>query len=139
MNSHDHESARPPSDRGQTSDAPVWVALGAALAASACCLVPLALVSLGIGGAWIGALTGLEPYRWGFVAIAIGALGYAGYHEWRLSRKPDCDCEMALSPAASRSLWGFGAVVVAALIASPYLIAPSMGGPISQGLPDGRG
>lgn len=40
-------------------------ALGAGVAASACCTIPLALVSLGIGGAWIGSLTALEPYRAG--------------------------------------------------------------------------
>src|SRR5258708_21257504 len=34
-----------------------------ALAASSCCIVPLILFSLGIGGAWIGNLTALAPYK----------------------------------------------------------------------------
>lgn len=34
----------------------------AAVGASACCAGPLILLSLGIGGAWIGNLTALEPY-----------------------------------------------------------------------------
>ena len=100
-------------------------ALGAAVAASACCTIPLALVSLGIGGAWIGSLTALAPYRWIFVTLAVGALGYAGYNEWQLSRRPDCDCETAFSSTTRRSLLGVGALAVLALIVSPYLVAPS--------------
>lgn len=100
-------------------------ALGAALGASACCVIPLTLVSLGIGGAWIGSLTALAPYRWIFVTIAIGALGYAAYNEWRLSRRPDCDCETAFSSGTRRALLGLGTLAVAALVVSPYLIAPS--------------
>lgn len=41
----------------------------AAIGASACCAGPLILLSLGIGGAWIGNLTALEPYRPIFVAL----------------------------------------------------------------------
>ena len=100
-------------------------AIGAAVGASACCTIPLALVSLGVGGAWIGSLTALAPYRWIFVTLAVGALGYAGYNEWQLSRRPDCDCKTAFSSWARRSLLGVGALAVLALIASPYLVAPS--------------
>lgn len=32
-----------------------------AIAASVCCVGPLLLLALGIGGAWIGNLTALEP------------------------------------------------------------------------------
>lgn len=100
-------------------------AIGAALAASACCTIPLALVSLGIGGAWIGSLTALAPYRWIFVTLAVGALGYAGYNEWQLSRRPDCDCETIFSSSTRRTLLGLGTLAVLALIVSPWLIAPS--------------
>jgi mercuric ion transport protein len=50
-----------------------------ALAASSCCIVPLILFSLGIGGAWIGNLTALAPYKPLFVAGTAGVLGY-GFH-----------------------------------------------------------
>ncbi|MFB6249324.1 MAG: mercuric transporter MerT family protein [Salinibacter sp.] len=103
------------------------VGLGAAVAASACCTIPLALVSLGVGGAWIGGLTALAPYRWIFVALAVAALAYAGYNEWQLSRQPDCDCETALSSATRRALLGLGALAIGALVVSPWLIAPSPG------------
>ena len=116
-------STQNPSNAG--SNWSLGAAIGAAVAASACCTIPLALVSLGIGGAWIGSLTALAPYRWIFVALAVGALGYAGYNEWQLSRRPDCDCETAFSSTTRRSLLGVGALAVLALVVSPYLVAPS--------------
>lgn len=107
-------------------------ALGAAVAASACCILPLALVSLGIGGAWIGSLTALEPYRWVFVTLAVAALGYAGYNEWRLSRRPDCDCETMFSSTTRRAILGVGALAVVVLVVSPWLIASSPGAATQQ-------
>jgi mercuric ion transport protein len=62
--------------------------IGAALAsigASACCVGPLVLVSLGIGGAWMAHLTALEPYRPLFIAAVVLFLGLAF---WRLYRTP---------------------------------------------------
>lgn len=50
-----------------------------ALAASSCCVVPLLLFSLGIGGAWIANLTALAPYKPLFVAATAGLLGYGFY------------------------------------------------------------
>lgn len=102
--------------------------LGAAVAASACCTIPLALVSFGIGGAWIGSLTALAPYRWIFVTLAIGALGYAGYNEWQLSRRPDCECKTVFSSTTRRSLLGVGALAVLALVVSPWLLGLSPSG-----------
>jgi mercuric transport protein len=100
-------------------------ALTAALAASACCTVPLVLVSFGVGGAWVGSLTTLAPYRWIFVTLALGALAYAGYNEWQRSQRPDCDCETILSSSTRRSLLGLGALAVGVLVVSPWLIASS--------------
>ena len=50
-----------------------------ALAASSCCIVPLVLFSLGVGGAWIGNLTALAPYKPIFIAGTAGLLGYGFY------------------------------------------------------------
>ncbi len=100
-------------------------AIGAAVAASACCTIPLGLVTLGIGGAWISGLTALAPYRWIFVTVALGALGYAGYNEWQLSRRPDCDCETIFSSSARSSLLGVGALAIVALVVSPWLLGTS--------------
>src|ERR1700736_6040100 len=56
-----------------------------AIAASSCCIAPLVLFSLGIGGAWIGNLTALAPYQPIFIVITLGFLA-AGYY--LVYRKP---------------------------------------------------
>ena len=61
----------------------------AAIFASACCAGPLILVSVGIGGAWIGYLTIFEPYRWILIGIAVAALIFA----WRRIYCPVAQCE----------------------------------------------
>ena len=123
-------NAQKPSNSGTNWS--LGAGLGAAVAASACCTIPLALVSLGIGGAWIGSLTALAPYRWIFVTLALGALAYAGYNEWRLSRRPDCDCETAFSSTTRRSLLGVGALAVLAIVVSPWLLGVSPSGATQQ-------
>ena len=49
----------------------------AAIGASVCCVGPLALLTLGIGGAWIANLTALEPLRPWFIAATLVFLGLA--------------------------------------------------------------
>ncbi len=97
-------------------------AVGAALAASACCTIPLLLVSLGAGGAWIGTFTAVEPYRPLFIGIAVLAIGYAGVSEYRRSTGPDCDCETSMNDWLRRSLLVVGLLVTVGLIASPSII-----------------
>ena len=95
-------------------------ALGA-VASSTCCIVPLALASAGVGGAWVGNLTAMAPYQPIFLAIAIACLG-AGF--WMVYGRRQAACatgERAASGAGrvigsilwvKGALW-FGAVVVA--------------------------
>ena len=61
----------------------------AAILASACCLGPLVLLSLGIGGAWIANLSALEPYRPLFIGLALLALFFAGRRIFR----PAAECK----------------------------------------------
>jgi mercuric ion transport protein len=49
----------------------------AALGASVCCVGPLVLLSLGLGGTWIGSLTAMAPYRPFFIALTLLFLGLA--------------------------------------------------------------
>jgi len=49
----------------------------AAIGASICCVGPLVLLALGIGGAWIGNLTAFEPYRPLFIGLTLLFLGLA--------------------------------------------------------------
>ena len=54
-----------------------------AIAASSCCIVPLALFTLGISGAWIGNLTALAPHQPIFFAATTGFLGIGYYLVYR--------------------------------------------------------
>lgn len=49
----------------------------AGIGASVCCVVPLMLLALGIGGTWVGNLTAMEPYRPIFVGLTLLFLGMA--------------------------------------------------------------
>jgi mercuric ion transport protein len=61
----------------------------AALGASSCCVLPLALAVAGIGGAWIGSLTALSPYQPAF--LGLGALA-VGSGLWRAYRRKQAAC-----------------------------------------------
>jgi mercuric ion transport protein len=64
-----------------------------ALAASSCCIVPLVLFALGVGGAWIGNLTAFAPYQPLFVTFTLGFLG-AGFY--LLYRRPKAVCGLGI-------------------------------------------
>ena len=59
--------------------------LGAVLA-SACCILPLALVTLGVSGAWIGSLTMLDPFNPYVAAVTLALIGGGFWHVY--FRKP---------------------------------------------------
>ncbi len=96
-----------------------------ALAASSCCILPLVLFSLGIGGAWIGNLTALYPYKPYFVTITLLFLAggfYSAYRKPKVACGPGSYCA---TPASRRllkiSLWG-AALLVSAALAFPYAV-----------------
>ena len=97
-----------------------------ALAASSCCIIPLILFSLGIGGAWIGNLTALAPYKPLFVTGTAGILGYGFYLVYWKPRRACADDAACARPAPSRlvqiGLW-MATVLVAAAFAFDY-VAP---------------
>ncbi len=97
--------------------------LGAGLS-SACCILPLGLFMLGVGGSWIGTLTSLAPYQPFFLIPTLGILAY-GY--WRVYGRPASVC--AADGACARplprrlvelSLW-VSTALVAAAAAFPWL------------------
>ena len=77
--------AMEPSPQAGTASAPIAAGVLSAIGASACCVGPLVLVALGLGGAWVSGLRALEPFFPVFVAAALGAFGYAF---WRLYVAP---------------------------------------------------
>jgi mercuric ion transport protein len=73
--------------------------LAGAIAASACCVLPLVLFGLGIGGAWIANLTALAPYKPFFVILTLGLIGYGYYLRRRSAQRA---CESCATPSASK-------------------------------------
>lgn len=99
--------------------------IGALLALS-CCIVPFLLLTLGVGGAWIGNLTALAPYQPIFLTVAIASLA-AGFR--KVYRKPKNACatdSYCATPASGRviriALWAATLLIVAAVAVN--LIAP---------------
>jgi mercuric ion transport protein len=91
-----------------------------ALMASSCCILPLLLFSLGIGGAWIGNFTRLAPYQPYFIAATLLFLGY-GY--WLVFRSATRTC--AEGEACARPLPNH--IVKASLILATILVAAALG------------
>ncbi len=96
-----------------------------ALAASACCIVPLLLFSLGIGGAWIGRLGALQPYQPLFIAFSLGLVGYGYWLVYRKAKQACVDNQACARPLPNQlvkgTLWGATILIVLA-IAWPYLV-----------------
>jgi mercuric ion transport protein len=101
----------------------------AALGASSCCVIPFALFSLGVSGAWIADITALEPYQPLFVVVALACLGGGFLHLRRRSRVAWAEGSYCARPASDRvvriGLWTAAALVVVAVafprIASLFL------------------
>lgn len=104
----------------------------AAIGTLSCCVVPLALFSLGVSGAWIGNLTALSPYQPYFVGAALLFLGI-GF--WRVYRSQKIECAEGTYCARPRSrrlikaaLWFAVVLVFAAIafnVAAPYFLPTS--------------
>jgi mercuric ion transport protein len=98
-----------------------------AIGAAICCLGPLALVAVGISGAWISNLSALEAYRPIFIAVAIVFTALA-YRQIFVTARPPEACEpgsLCAVPATNRIyktiFWVVAALVVVAL-AFPYFM-----------------
>jgi mercuric ion transport protein len=91
-----------------------------AIAASACCLAPVALFSLGISGAWIASLTALAPYQPYFIAATLACLGY-GY--WLVYRRKAVAC--AEGAACERPIPNH--IVMTGLVLATLLVAGAIG------------
>lgn len=111
---------------GPARASPSLLAVGgilAALGASSCCVLPLALFTLGVSGGWIGNLTALAPYQPLFVAAAALLVGVGFRHVYR---KPSAACvdghcgTTASHRLAKAGLWAAASLVLVAL-AFPYL------------------
>lgn len=100
-------------------------AVAAAVGASVCCLGPLLLLALGIGGAWIGSLTAMEKYRPIWMAATLVFLGLAFIRVYGKPKGEACAPESTCPPNAGRRnkvlLW-IVTLLVLGLLALPYAI-----------------
>ena len=97
----------------------------AAVAASLCCIGPLVLVTVGIGGAWVASLSALEPYRPIFLVIAILSLFFAYRKIYQIPAGESCmPGSLCAMPQTNRLykilLWGVAALILLALTSSYF-------------------
>lgn len=109
-----------------------WLAGGGivgALLASACCVLPLVLFTLGIGGAWVGQLTALAPYQPWFWAA--GALFVAGglVSMWRDRRacRVDGSCAPSRAQRIAHVLLWLAALLLAVVALWPLIVPTLLG------------
>jgi mercuric ion transport protein len=88
-----------------------------ALAASSCCILPLAMFGLGVSGAWIGNFTQLAPYQPYFIAPTLAFLAY-GY--WLVYGRRACaDGNACARPLPNR-------IVKASLVVATLLVVAAL-------------
>ena len=94
----------------------------AAIGASVCCVGPLVLVALGIGGAWIGNLTLFEPYRPLFIGLTLLFLGLAFRRLYLVPQAcaPGASCADPQSTKRQRMTFWTVAVLLLGLLAVPW-------------------
>ena len=98
-------------------------AIGSATAASICCLGPLVLAMMGLGGGAL--LLKFAPYRPFFLGITMLFLGGAFYLTYRPAPSDDCeagsDCRHPVSRKKQKIALWIVTIVVALAAAFPYL------------------
>ena len=97
-----------------TASAPIAAGVLSAVGASACCVGPLVLVALGLGGAWVSGLRALEPLFPVFVAAAISAFGFAFWRLYITPRRCAPDVVCASPSVMRRQRIGFWVALVCA-------------------------
>jgi len=113
-----------------TSDSRKWTAISGAiaggLAASACCVLPLIFLWVGISGAWIANLTALAEYHLWIVCCALLMLGISYYLIFKNTDKECADDKMCAKPLPQKfvkiAFWG-AAMLIALAAVFPYAVS----------------
>ncbi len=102
-----------------------WLGIGAVLAAigaSACCVGPLLLISLGIGGAWMSTLTSMEAVRPFFFILTLIFIGL-GFRKLYLVPESCAEGDACASPDVKQKqqlIFWIGSVLILLLLAFPW-------------------
>ncbi len=94
-----------------------------ALGASTCCVLPLVLVTIGVGGAWVAQLRELEHFYYVFVGAALLAFGYAFYRLYLRPAPacaPDTVCATPVTRRRQRIAFWVTLLTAKALVLSPF-------------------
>jgi len=116
------------SARDRSAWATVGLSILGALAMTSCCILPLAFVSLGVTGVFIGKLGALYQYHWYFLAFAVGALAYGFYKAYRPVAAENCTdgtCARPMNRTVMRGILWVSLLVVIGSQAFQYL-APTL-------------
>jgi mercuric ion transport protein len=101
---------------------PLMGGIFAAMTASVCCVVPLVLVFAGLGGAWLGMLAALDPFRPYFIALTVGFLAWGWYRLYRLTpvctQSKGCDKDLR----RQRQVFWSIVLVISLLLTFPWYI-----------------
>ena len=95
----------------------------AAIGASVCCVGPLVLLTLGIGGAWVGNLTALEPVRPLLAGVTLLFLALAFRRLYLVPQvcAPETACTQPAMQARQRAVFWLAAAAMLLLLAVPWL------------------
>jgi len=94
----------------------------AGIGASVCCVGPFLLLSLGIGGSWIGNLTAMTTYRPYLIGLTLVLLGLVFRKLYLLPRNFDAGTACALPDTLKRqrTVFWIASTFILVMITFPY-------------------
>ena len=111
-----------------------WLSVGGvvgAVASGACCVIPFALFTVGVSGAWLARLTALAPYQPVFITVTLLCLAAGVVLVRRASRDSCADGVACARPGSLRlvqiALW-VATILVAAALLFPFAVRPFVEG-----------
>jgi len=108
-------------ERPRAAGLPMLGGALAGIAGSVCCVGPLALVSVGVGGAWMANLAAMQAWSPVFIVLAVLAFGYAAYKLFYLPKvcAPGTPCADPRTLRNQRIVFAIAVPLVTALLSFP--------------------